>query len=304
MSSEITVKCPICGFSNSKLKWNKTNHRIGPSLEANYRCYGIYTNRPRVYGCGNCRSYFTDPGTWPENLTDIYSKVVDVEYIKSESNKKATFTKAIKFVDDYAQHNSTILEIGSYAGFFLDVARDSGYKVVGIEPSHWGSQLAASRGHSVIQLGAESIHTEFANNQFDLVVSWDVLEHIKNPVDLMGKIKNVLKIEGYFICATLDRVSILPILLKGKWPWVIDMHLHYFSKKQMRYMAAITGLEMIRTATYSHYVNLDYALRKLLPNSKIFIKILNQKLVKRIISSINLPINLGDMRVYIFKVLP
>ncbi len=302
MSNEIKVQCPICGFSDSRLKWNKTNHKIGPSVETNYRCYGVYTNRPKVYGCGRCSSYFTDPTTWPENLTEIYSNVVDEEYIKSESNKKATFTKALKFVDNYASHESKILEIGSYAGFFLDVASESGYKVVGIEPSYWGSQFAASRGHSVRQLSAESIHTEFLNHQFDLVVSWDVLEHIRNPVDLMAQIKNVLKPKGYFICATLDRVSILPILLKGKWPWVIDMHLHYFSKKQMKYMSSLTGLEMIRTATYSHYVNLDYALRKLLPNSKIFIKILNQKYIKEIISSINLPINLGDMRVYIFKV--
>lgn len=238
---------------------------------------------------------------WPPNLNEIYSHVIDVDYLQNENNKKLTFKKAVKIISKYATRDTKILEIGSYAGFFLDVGKDFGYNIVGIEPSAWGSELSKLKGHIVHNIPAESILDVFLENSFDLVVSWDVLEHIPDPVKLFKDLNHIVQKNGHFICATLDRNSILPLLLRGKWPWVIDMHLHYFSKKQMSYIAEKSGFQLIKTQRYSHNVNLKYALQKLAPNS-VLLRTLLQSSALNFITKINLPINLGDMRVYIFSV--
>ena len=72
-----------------------------------------------------------------------------------------------------------LLELGAGDGGFLDLAREHGLSVVGLEISREAARAAADRGHSMRVGSAEEPLP--GDEQFDLIVAWDLLEHLSAP---------------------------------------------------------------------------------------------------------------------------
>ncbi len=69
-----------------------------------------------------------------------------------------------------------ILELGFGEGRFLDFAKDSGYKVTGVEIIPELVASAAKRGHTVILGGLEAL--DGLTERYDLIIALDVIEHL------------------------------------------------------------------------------------------------------------------------------
>jgi hypothetical protein len=48
-----------------------------------------------------------------------------------------------------------------------------------------------------------------------------------------------------------------------RWPWLMDMHLFYFTESTIRQVLRQTGFEIIESRKYCHIVTLDYLVSKL-----------------------------------------
>jgi len=101
-------------------------------------------------------------------------------------------------VDDLSQKK--ILEIGSGFGSFVISANQNNMNCVGIEPDRYA--VLASRElckenhiHSPICCGVGE-HLPFKDCSFDLVVSFQVLEHTRDPEQVLGEAVRVLKEGG------------------------------------------------------------------------------------------------------------
>jgi len=96
-----------------------------------------------------------------------------------------------------------ILEVGSGLGSFLMVARQRGIDCYGIEPDVHGVETAVKRMPELkdrIRTGVgESL--PYKNGTFDLVVSFQVVEHAQNPEKVLKESVRVLKKGGslYFV---------------------------------------------------------------------------------------------------------
>lgn len=100
-----------------------------------------------------------------------------------------------------------ILEIGSGMGMFVCVANKLGIECCGLTPSFgaYSSQLLGARkllsynevsSDCIIDASGENI--PFEENEFDIVVCFDVLEHVQNPDVLLTESLRVLKPGGHF----------------------------------------------------------------------------------------------------------
>lgn len=108
------------------------------------------------------------------------------------------FDKELKRAKCEFPADTKVLEIGFGNGKFLSYARKKGWSVVGIEANEQLVDLAGKQAFNA--LNADNL-SHIQSGQFDLVVAFDVLEHIPKE-DLIGwyfEIHRVLKIGGCFI---------------------------------------------------------------------------------------------------------
>lgn len=94
--------------------------------------------------------------------------------------------------------NSTVLEIGFGNGTFLRYAEKKAWRVSGIELNEHLIRNAKKQGFNVYNANSIKLLNE---NSFDLIVAFDVLEHIANDeiLDYLSQIKRLLKPNGYFL---------------------------------------------------------------------------------------------------------
>ena len=187
--------------------------------------------------------------------------------------------------------------------WYLKVVRDNfhNWRIVGIEPSIWASEYGRNQYYLDIINGDLNQSLPKLNSNYNLIVAWDVLEHLQDPLLFLRQIKTLMSEQTYFCFSTLDIDTWFPKLMGSKWPWFMDMHLFYFENNTLKNMLRSEGLEIINTQNYVHYASLQYLggkIKKILPK---FITIPFSKLLSILPSSLVLPFSFGDIKLYVCK---
>lgn len=286
--------CPICGTPEPRLVYpGQTTGTDGGSSA--YRCTTTTRSRPAVYACPDCGHWLTDPRDWPDDLHAEYEQLEDEEYLALMDVKRRTFRRAADLVCRFIQPPAALLEVGSYAGLFLDEMDGRGFSVEGVEPSTWGVEISRGRGHHVTQGVADEVVGPAMADSWDAVVSWDVLEHVPDPQAFFDLLALAVKPDGIVVLSTLDRSNWFPRLLGKRWPWIIPMHLHYFDRDTVRRLGENSGLTYLDSAPHVHYTTPMYALKRLVRKAE-------QRAGTHSSSArLVIPIGFGDVRTFIFR---
>jgi len=106
----------------------------------------------------------------------------------------------------------TILDIGTGAGYFLKLARDRGFNVMGIEVSERASDFAR-KNYGLTVLNVSSVEeAEFWDKQFDVVSLCHVIEHLPYPQNTIKEIHRILRDNGTLLVITPNSKTLLTIL--------------------------------------------------------------------------------------------
>lgn len=292
--------CPIC---NSPY----TSIILGNNIEFsdrfnNLRCsQEISAGNPTLMKCYICGHIFVHGDEWPKNTDNSYHEVEDSLYLQFASVKKKTFRYLYNYLQKFNEKSSTlfeeVLEIGSYAGMFLDELKSHSIYAIGIEPSRWGYEKCVMKKHNVINLSFEDYFKNYSpQNQFSLITSWDVLEHVESPREFIKNASIALKKEGYFVFSTLDVENWFPKLMGSKWPWYMPMHLHYFNNRTIQSMLADNKFEFVEKQAYRSYASLRYAGTRLM--SSIGFSKSACDLIGKFIPKVTIPFYFGDVVLY------
>lgn len=144
-----------------------------------------------TYRCKDCDLIFFSPIiTGSEQFYEDLQHRVSGYY----SNKRTEFIEALKFINK----NDKVLEIGAGSAYFAEILDIVNYE--GLEYNQEAIDIANRKG---IKLKKESIEEFSQNNseQFDVVCSFHVLEHVLNPYTFIESSLKTLKKGGLFICA-------------------------------------------------------------------------------------------------------
>ncbi len=108
------------------------------------------------------------------------------------------FVAEIKKTKQNFGENSIVLEIGFGNGSFLQFAKLNGWKISGIEINENLVNIAKESDFNTFH--TDNL-TSFDNASYDLIVAFDVLEHIAPDkiLPFLTEVKRVLKPNGYFI---------------------------------------------------------------------------------------------------------
>jgi len=143
--------------------------------------------------------------------------------------------------EKYIKENAIILEIGAGNGNFaeaMSVRRNCQVEI--IEPDTSDAVLAKSKVKRVFNDTLENVIDKLQEHRYDHVVLLDVIEHVKDPVEALTKIRRVLKKEGsvIFSMPNMAHMSVRLMLLSGTFSYgktgLLDgTHLHFYTKSEI-----------------------------------------------------------------------
>ena len=196
--------------------------------------------------CSNCSHVFSDAIPSPEELDAFYNS----DYDRTTYFSPVTEKRYNELLDGFEKYRRTgrILDIGCGYGFFLETAKKRGWEVYGTEVSSEACQICSDKG---IEMHCGKFEeARFAAESFDIVVSFEVIEHLQNPVEIVKGIRNVLRKGGLCYLTTPNFNAYLRYKLKGKYD-VIDYpnHLSYFTSKTLRRLFTAEQFRTLKTKT-------------------------------------------------------
>lgn len=138
-------------------------------------------------------------------------KAYNLDKISSlgEKRKKALIRYVFDgFLTDIPK-TSSILEIGPGRGEFAEEAILRGYQYYGIEPSQSLSEELIRKKYCVINKSVPPI--DFPDNFFDVVYSFDVIEHFQGYSDALRFVEESMRVlkEGGVVCVIAPNYSTL-----------------------------------------------------------------------------------------------
>lgn len=132
-------------------------------------------------------------------------------------------------------------DIGAAAGFLMHVAQEKGWEVYGNELSAqaigWAKQ---NYGLNIFHGYVEDDKTA-VDNQFDLVVFWNTLEHVRNPIEEILKATKMLKPNGHIHIEVPVKTS------EHLKRFPEEGHMTEFDNKSLGILRDMCGLEEIFT---------------------------------------------------------
>ena len=150
--------------------------------------------------CDDCYVYCIFPAPDDATLLSYY----DSEYYGTSSLKFAgPVARAVavfqrersKRVDRVVDQGGRILDIGCGNGGFIKEMKKRGYDVEGTELTEASASRVSKEANILIHIG-DPLSLELSERSYDAVTLWHVIEHVRNPLELLRKVNFLLKDTG------------------------------------------------------------------------------------------------------------
>lgn len=197
----------------------------------------------------------------PLNISEIYTEkyFTGVEYLNYERGKnvhKINLTRKLHILQNFISFDKMrILEIGSATGQFLQVAKENGIdNLIGLEISDFARNFAISNGFKVYSPEDNNIDELITNFRPNLIVAWDVWEHLETPSKLFDHFLNIASRDVIFAVSTVDSGSVNATLRGHKWrQFHPPSHVNYPNQKSFNLFCKKNKLNILKHIHFGYY---------------------------------------------------
>jgi len=106
-----------------------------------------------------------------------------------------------RLVPDAARPDSLLLDLACGGGLLAPHVVGKGHRHVGLDLSP--TALPQARAHGVVPVRADVLRLPFADEVADVVVAGEVLEHVREPLELLSEACRVLRPGGVLVLDTI-----------------------------------------------------------------------------------------------------
>lgn len=183
---------------------------------------------------------------------------------------------------------SSVLEIGCHTGYFTRALAAAGHDVLGVEHDPEAAAEATAGGSQVMVGDVEDpALLGGLDRRFDVILLMDVLEHLRDPVATLHRLRPCLN-GGGRVLITGPNVAFFAVrvgLLLGRWEYqdtgILDRtHLRFYTKSAWQDMVQQSGYHVVDIEPVEGMIPLQTRLSKLL-HAPVLVEWARQQAVQR-----------------------
>jgi 2-polyprenyl-3-methyl-5-hydroxy-6-metoxy-1,4-benzoquinol methylase len=207
--------------------------------------------------CSDCGVIFLNPRAAEDEYLALY-KAIDDNALAFDGPGKASLTRIKGFrrgigIIERLKPGGKLLDVGCGDGRFLEMISQQGaHDLYGLELSHVAAR-SVSRFLGIDVRPCTLKEAGYPDNFFDVVVMWDVLEHVYDSVKELAEVRRVLKDDGLFMARipNLTYFRIKQILAgrflksRGRTIYHGGRHLTYLNAKTAYLLMEKSGFNVI-----------------------------------------------------------
>jgi 2-polyprenyl-3-methyl-5-hydroxy-6-metoxy-1,4-benzoquinol methylase len=201
--------------------------------------------------CSQCSFVFIKRIPSLEELDKHYSTYAyaDGQYLSPITKKR--YEELLAELKPYMK-TGKILDVGCGGGHFLATAKEQGWEVHGTEFSQKAVELCQEQGINVKEgvLDIKNYDTE----QFDVITSFEVIEHINNPLEEITKFYKLLRPGGLLYVTTPNFNALNRYQLKADYDMIqYPDHLSYYTPTTIQTLFQHIGFKrhVVQTTGFS-----------------------------------------------------
>ena len=179
------INCPVCDAGKRKF---------------------LYEDREfPVWKCVTCSHIYVSPQPSNAFYSEYYGESFHDETENAdlaEYHRHDVYNQTVQAINQYMQYRGDLLDVGAGFGGFLEYALKEGWRIHGIEfnRSRYNKckQRFSSEQNSIFQCSTFET-AELNHTSFDAIVLINVIEHVKNPVDICERAFELLRPGGCLV---------------------------------------------------------------------------------------------------------
>ena len=203
-----------------------------------------------VYMCGNCGFLFAGSDRSARDHRSVFnhhyaSRLGELEQVWNLDFRRTRAQRRIDFLNRWTAFTDTpkVLEIGSFTGHFLRLAKKFGWQIEGLEPDKHASAFLRRKLGIPIHTCVVEVYLEDCHEKFDMVCLFHVLEHLIDPIEVLQGIRKLID-DGGVLCLEVPNGTACGNGDWGKFFNADETHLWYFSKRTLEITLNKAGFEM------------------------------------------------------------
>ena len=213
--------------------------------------------------CQQCGLEFLSPQPSGDWLGEEYAQYHVRHGIDVSLHKSAHFTRLLERLPiDFT--GKRVLEFGAAEGNCIKAVRRKAptAHITAVEANISNARTLKPLADETQMVSVEEWLSRSNGKKYDVVMMFDVLEHLRDPVAVVKKLrKSVLNENGYLI-ATFPVCDSLSRRAMGRlWPHYKVEHLFYFTKEALGILAKESGLKPTLLVPLKKYLSLEYYLQ-------------------------------------------
>ncbi len=209
--------------------------------------------------CDGCGTLYVNPRPATEQFKQYYLHGASTKFFTekffppvAQSRREQIFRPRAKALTSLIQANRLmrIGDIGAGFGIFCEELRYflPDRSLICIEPESTMAQICRQKSFSVIEKTLEEIDP--AEQQFDLLTAFDLVEHLHSTDAFIKKVGSLLSPGGYFLFTALNIEGFdLQVLWEQSKSIAPPHHINFLNPRSARLLIERSGLECVEITT-------------------------------------------------------